>query len=384
MISLPLLTTLEEALHSQKGCLKGWHCIYVQHLLRSNHACVEFLVRMGLDRNNLMIFGKGYSTNSDVLSVYEREGIAAHNSGNHYRYEHPFDCDTITSIASHAKKLRSTGVSNLLLIDEGGLAIQALARCHPESFKRLAVTELTARGAPWYGLLSELAPIVDVARCKIKKTIEAPIIADSMIQNLELELGRVAKGPLHKHRISLVGVGAIGSAIASALAEKGLKVVKFDNDHTRSDAIPIEEVVSSSDIILSSTGGGSDWSHWLQKQTKDLILVNCGSSDVEYRIWELRNAMAGNGFDLLVENEKRPWLGEVQLKSAQVAFHFLRGGFPINFDGSEDPIPAKKIQLTRAILMAGAIQSVACKDPGVHELHVGVQEMLHAKWCSIQ
>jgi len=41
------------------------------------------------------------------------------------------------------------------------------------------------------------------------------------------------------------------------------------------------------------------------------------------------------------------------------------GGFPVNFTGEIDPIPAEEIQITRSLVLAGALQAVNEKSNGL-------------------
>jgi hypothetical protein len=55
---------------------------------------------------------------------------------------------------------------------------------------------------------------------------------------------------------------------------------------------------------------------------------------------------------------------------------FLNGGFPINFDGAVNCVPAQQIQLTRALMLAGAVQALEAEEVGVAPLDVETCEWL--------
>ena len=376
-MELPLLSELRRQVESKEGCLEGWGCVYIQHILRSNVACAEFLEEMGLSKCDLRIIGKAYSTSQEALSEYIRKGFCARSIGDGYNYDQPFDMALVFQARREMQSLLESGISKLILIDEGGIGIQALAPLVLD-FERVAVTELTARGAKHFHLLSEAAPIVDVARSVTKKTIEPPLIAASMVEHLMAAIEESENVGGKRPRFGLVGAGAIGSALIKILKERKFDVKWHDIDGNKIGGSDANELISWSDVILSSTGWGFEWDKLAVRASRVPLFANCGSSDVEFQL-----SRVASGDSLLgpvrfsVHDARSPWLGaaEIQHESFGKAV-FLKGGFPINFDGSPDPIPAKKIQISRAILMAGAIQSVLSTDKGVKELDKEVQSRL--------
>jgi hypothetical protein len=46
----------------------------------------------------------------------------------------------------------------------------------------------------------------------------------------------------------------------------------------------------------------------------------------------------------------------------------LNGGFPVDFDGSLSPVPPSLIQLTRALMLGGALQAHSATRPGIASL----------------
>jgi hypothetical protein len=197
-----------------------------------------------------------------------------------------------------------------------------------------------------------------------------------MINNLELELKNNLGIRLERLRFGVIGAGAIGQAIIRLITERGGLVSWFDSQKGRSSRETLAEVVESSDIILSSTGIGNDLIASLVSDRSEMVLVNCGSSDVEFGLWNVRQSLANYGFSFDVEVPGEPWRGAIRIRNLHRVRHILRGGFPINFDGTPDPIPADQIQITRAILMAGALQAVLASEPGVYELDRYIQAEL--------
>jgi hypothetical protein len=370
-VRLPVLDKFYDAITPYHNSLEGWGCVYVQHILKSNIACAEFLLRMGVKKRDIRIIGKAYSTNLQTLKEYRQSGFAAYSAGEKYDYMEPFDAAVIRKIGVEIRTLQAAGVCNLLVIDEGALAMRALSASDlTDSFKRIAIAELTARGAPYYKLFSAKAPIVDVARSYAKKTVEPPIIAWSMFSRLAVQLEKVGFDKSNC-QIGVVGAGAIGGSLIEMLRKNGFRVVWFDR-RIPGDVNSLSELASISDVLLSSTGEGMDWAGTVLDSGRSFVLANTGSSDIEFRLWTLRSITSKQpeiAFE--VERANAPWREGVILQNSRDGRRsvFLSGGFPINFDGTADPIPAHKIQLTRTILMAGAVQAANVPDAGIHTLN---------------
>lgn len=366
---LPLIDALSGHYEGCRGLLTGWRCIYVQHILESNRACLRFLEGMGLARQDTMVFGKAYSSSATVLARLRREGWRVWEPPG-YTYERAFD-DLIIDAISVWMRDESRADRPLLVVDEGGLASRALAASE-EPKGRLAIVELTSRGAQHYAGVSTLAPVVDVARSAAKKQIESKYIAASMAQALSALVPKLLL-PGGMVRVGLVGAGAIGSALLNEMNSRRIAVETFDQDPSKGDVGDIVDLVKSCEVVLSSTGGGVDWTKPLQSRIGERILVNCGSSDVEFSPWRLRRLTAERGGEFNIQHPLLPWRGDVDISHGGNRFRLLRGGFPVNFDNSDDPIPSETIQLTRAVLMAGAIQAVCAKSVGVIPLSENIQ-----------
>ncbi len=378
---LPLLDALD-ALLPVAHRLEGWSCIYVQHILRSNYYCAQFLVDRGLPKDALRIFGKAYSTSPATLTLYRDNGFFTRNIGIGYDYAAPFDDALIAAIAVEIQVLIAAGTKNLLLIDEGGLAIQAAAALPSIQDVRIAAVELTARGAHHYPLLEGRAPIIDVARSDVKKRVEAPLIAASMVELLMERVEALTRRPFSGLRLGIIGAGAIGGALQSQLRKKGAIVKSFDNVPERSGTRTLAEALKNADIIISSTGLGLDWAPILDTLSSNVILANCGSSDIEFQPWRLRTHFLSKG-SFVVQSPGSPWAGNIVMSTPATKVTLLAGGFPVNFNGSPDPIASETIQLTRTILMAGAIQAALAPTPGVAELDSHLQATILLRYYDL-
>ena len=122
-----------------------------------------------------------------------------------------------------------------------------------------------------------------------------------------------------------------------------------------------------------------DWAEAVLDGGRSFVFSNTGSSDIEFRMWALRSmTLERPEVTFEVERVSAPWRGRVILRNSRDGERsvFLNGGFPINFDGTPDPIPAHRIQLTRTILMAGAVQAANLSDAGVHTLNAEWEKII--------
>lgn len=364
--------------------LTNWCCVYVQHLLISNYRCVEFLESLGLDRRRLLVFGKGYSTSQTALATYRNGNYAVHDRTSDFQFSEPFDDAIIRQVELGIQSLLDAGETSILIIDEGGIAMRAVDNLRLESSLRIAFAELTSRGTQHYALVSGKFPLVDVANSFLKKRVESRVIVTSMLECLARELNRLNLAPLASGSIGIIGYGAIGGEIYRQLSVLGSRPLRYDLQGNRSDFVGVVDAMQRSSVVLSSTGGGLIGLCEFLEMEGSKIFVNCGSSDVEFNLWQVATELGSfpNSKGSFVF-ESPPWEGPAVLGLPRSVIRFLRGGFPINFDGSPDPISAEKIQLTRAALIGGALQSIGLSLPGIYELDSAVQSSLLASFNEI-
>lgn len=373
---LILLDRLYDKLAPSQGLLGDWHCIYVQHLLESNLDCINFLGRFGLRADRLTVFGKSYSTSQSALREARRRGLDVRTGYGAYNFERHFDAHIIDAVAEKLLELADAGVERVLLIDEGGIAARAYESLKNLRLPRPVVVELTARGIQYYDRLQGV-PIVDVAGSQAKKNIENAVIARSMMDHLAQALFEFGLAEPYDCRIGLLGTGAIGTAIVAECKRRGIGLSYSDTNASRpQNCLPND--LKECDVLLASTGAGVDWQAFASHPRT--IFVNCGSSDVEFNLWRTNVSGGGQSVSFLPD---APWRGALRVVKEQTECVFLRGGFPINFDGSGDPIEPNAISLTRALLMAGALQSVTLSGGGVRALDGALQRWISEEYAQI-
>jgi len=390
---LPLLEYVEE-LFDVKAThpLAGFSFLCVQHLLASTGALIESLSRCGADLSRMQIVGKGYSTNETVLGMLRDSGIRVLNPAFRGTAAEPYDAILAEAVASalvHAQG-ESRTARGILLLDDGGHALSRAHGLFPPGFPITAV-EQTTRGIRAANALPPRFPVINIGRSRAKLHLEAPLIAASMVQNLQqlLASGRNLFGDLNE--VFLIGYGAVGRAAALRLRAQGYDVTVFDSaaemrGAAAADGFPISDDLHTPFVrrcvVAASTGGVSFPAGLHGILQPGSVLVNMGSSDLEFAAWELRE---GEGVGAVYDTKSRelagddpeaPWDRHYQLTAEGGYRYLLKGGFPVDFDGGPDPIPPSAIQLTRALLLAGVLQASSETRLGVVKLDENVQQLI--------
>lgn len=391
---LPLLEYVEE-LFDVKATqpLAGFSFLCVQHLLASTGALIEALSRCGADPSRMQIVGKGYSTNEAVLGMLRDSGIRVLNPAFRGTADEPYDAilaEAVASALAHAQGESRPTARGILLLDDGGHALSRAHGLFPPSFPITAV-EQTTRGIRAANALLPRFPVINIGRSRAKLQLEAPLIAASMVHNLQqlLASGRNLFGDLNE--VFLIGYGAVGRAVALRLRAQGYDVTVFDNaaemrDAAAADGFPIADDLHTRFarrcVVAASTGRVSFPAGLHGILQPGSVLANMGSSDLEFAAWELREGEGvgavydTKGRELAGDDRGAPWDRHYKLSAEGGCRYLLKGGFPVDFDGGPDPIPPSAIQLTRALLLAGVLQASSETRLGVVKLDENVQQLI--------
>jgi hypothetical protein len=252
---------------------------------------------------------------------------------------------------SHVRKaITHRSWKGIIVLDDGGLCAAAVPGEISASLPVIGVEQTMAGVREPYPVI----PVVEVASSAAKTILEPPMIREAVWKRL------LAKGYLSTggSRYGVVGIGNIGKAVARALATSGQPVYVYDSqrDVARYGDVPgsitcnrLEELFEQSDHIFGCSGtdilAGQTWWRGLKG---DKILVSCSSHDEEFRT------------ALLALNEQpapNDTLADVRVHLDNGSLLIVRGGCPANFDGTQESVPREDIQLTRALLLAGVLQS---------------------------
>jgi len=224
---------------------------------------------------------------------------------------------------------------SLLALDEGGLIHSAA----PSNLTaRMAGVEQTSFGYHHYWNY----PTVLVCRSAAKLLFESQIIVRGILRKLD------HIGILQGKRIGIIGLGAIGAALARMLIRRGIEILAVEISAIPSDlkmsAVSLPELISKCNVILGCTGTDAladfDWT----PHSGDRLFISCTSSNIEFHSL-LKNGTKANPY------------GTVNGQIENVHFTVLNGGYPINFDRQREWECFEEIILTRKLVLAGLQQA---------------------------
>jgi S-adenosylhomocysteine hydrolase len=381
---LPLLEDLDNALKlTARKHFAGWRCVLVHHLLGSVVPMIDGFYRAGIDRSDFTIIGKAYSSHPAVLGTLAAKGYAVTNAVEGYTTGIPYD-DVLTQVIAERLTSLLADPRPLLILDDGGKALSWLLTSWQGPLpSRLAAVELTSRGAHALAGRRLDFPVVNVARSRVKIEVESRLIALSMVAELDNTLRRKASGwSIAGTRIVVRGYGAVGSNVADLLRSHGalVRVIEPDSDRALCALADRFEIAHDydCDVVVGCTGTSKFTPSDLKMFADGTFLVSMGSSDLEFAPWRYSECLSPTGIAC-----QTPWKYMFEGALNGRSFTLVNGGFPIDFSGSVDPIPAELIQLTRSLLVAGATQAVVHGEPGLFPLSDAVQDQLLQRFGEI-
>lgn len=384
---LPVLDSVERRFGQGPRSLQGFAVIGIQHLLETTGSLLESIIRLGVRAEDIYLGGKLYSTCEPVAAGIRALGInlpdpapVPHWGGFAAHLEMLAESLWLRLLASGRGDIR-----RVLILDDGGFALKTAARMGRPSvagMAGMAGIEQTTSGINSLLDTPPPFPVVDVATSAAKTLLESPLIERAVLRRVNgLNLQNRAK------RVwGIAGMGNIGRALAAGLLSGGEAVCAFDVDQQAEfpggivRCRTMRDLFTESDVILGCAGEdlllGKTW--W-QETSGEKILASCSSHDVEFRTILTAFAQTHSG---LVSDP----LATLTIKTRNGSIRLLRGGCPVNFDGSNESVPAAEIQLTRGLLLGGLLQAAKqLQEPSPSQfqrlmLSIDVQSHVAREW----
>lgn len=375
----PVLSDIATLAHARAGI--DWATVAVvcvQHLLASTGSLIDALIGLGVGPQNIVMCGKSYSTNSRVATALRQRGVevlshAASGRAVGFQKTCEYEIDDLWALAMKHRLFERC--HHVVVLDDGGHCIDR-APSAPEIRKKLVAVEQTTAGIRRIAFGATI-PVINVAQSAAKTLLESPLVC-------EVVLSKARPYLTPRSHLGVVGVGNIGRALLALLVQQGYDVACYEGT-TPSDiagmAVPagcwrvsLESLLRDSEIVFGCTGTDALGFDWFGELQHDLTLISCSSEDLEFRSLIDRlfrtSKIGGGGHteDIVVSN------GNARLT-------IVRGGFPVNFDGSAESVPAADIQLTRGLLLGGVLQALTIGPrPGVTMLAPSIQRYVAQSW----
>jgi len=329
--------------------------VCLQHLLSTTGSLFEKFIKLGLRPQDTFVLGKVYSANPDVtkrlrsLSFQTFESRTPRSWGS-YETELLVEVESMWDRA--VTHFRKSSVRQVVVLDDGGCVLASV----PVGRLDFPVTgvEQTMSGLAFQDAGRVHVPVVQVAASAAKKLIEPNLIQDAIFNRLSAH-----KAYLEGSICGVVGLGNIGRAVLETLLKHHPFVFVFDIvDSALLEDLPsgavacksLKELLEKSNCVFGCTGRDLfEGNNWWQGLSGKRTLLSCSSHDTEFKsILTTLNNVGFTSKDKLADTTVSTHRGELLL---------VRGGFPVNFDGSLESVPAQDIQLTRALLMGGVLQA---------------------------
>jgi S-adenosylhomocysteine hydrolase len=404
---LPALQALVNAT-KQLASFKGFEntiFVCVQHGLSSTVDLLKCLIALGAKPKNIFWLGKSYSNSPEVVEKIQDLGIQVKLNSKQTIYggfDEAFanDISLLWNTVETYYEKHQPKINEIIILDDGGKCLRATP--HNLLFnKNLSVigVEQTSSGingvTKYYPL-----PIVNVAGSALKEVLETPLIAEAVKEKSLIELEPFLE---NAKRISVIGLGKVGKAVAKMYANAGFKVFVYDpslKDELSSIHENIRKVnnigqaCAISDIIIGCSGMDISAGEALHSFVtgNDKVLLSCSSRDTEFKTL-LQDAVQTS--QPLKEDVNAYKTITYKASSNGPEIKILAGGFPINFDGSPDSVPRKHIQGTRAAILGAAVYARYLADlkkehpealnhepgmPNLIKLPASIQQFIAKNW----
>jgi len=352
--------------------------IGVQHLLETTATLIQKFIELGISPENIFMCGKCYSTSPEVKVSIQQLGVNIFNDSapevpGYYKSVAMNDIRLMWKALAKEAPLR--GIKKIIILDDGGRCFELMPPILRFQYE-IAGVEQTRGGLYIEELRHLLFPIVEVASSAVKKLIEPPFIAEATINKVAQIMPHVAADT--SKVCGVIGCGAIGTAIAYYLSQKGFIVAVYDEDPNRLQSLEIPNVykvdcvktlIANAEIVFGCTGKdislGMDLLLFINKNT---ILVSCTSEDKEFLgLLKAVNQLSDE------RKQINSVLDDIKcLSDNDSEITIVAGGYPINFWGHEPwNVPARHIAATQALLFSGVLQAILyASKPSVHNTHI--------------
>ncbi len=392
MRHFPDLPVLRDVLEASGECipqtLRDVGLVCCQHLLSTTGSLIESLCDCGLDPSRVFLLGKVYSSNSEVVQKLQTMGCTV-ISGSH-----------APAYGTHSQSLRGDArqlwkmaaerlggaISKVVIVDDGGMMHLEMPM-ELQSTRRVAGVEQTTFGIGHYAAIETRGiPVINVASAAAKRHYETPLVCEALIRRVRQHLiaGKV------KCPCGVIGLGKVGLQLAKALGDIGHAVFGFDKNSQRLEMLPksrqcscASEVVERAQFVFGCVGDDAlRMNDVLLMGGGTRVFASCSTGDIEFRsllLADFRWTPVGES------TGPCPTLEAVY--PSNLRLRILRSGYPVNFDNSPESVPARDIQLTRALLLAAVLQACQLlnqrkfeKPPGSLMLDPIMQRRIVESW----
>lgn len=369
--TLPLLEFLANDIAGDAPVLHapfaGLVVMFIPHLLSDFLSLFDAFVRAGLEPENVFVIGIPYSSKADVVAELKDIGVRGVYAPDSY----PFDGlvrSVLNSALAHAAQLGR----QLLVIEDGGY-VSPLLQEDPVLSRSAAacigVVEQTRNGIWAYEAALERSAgiprirLVSVAEAALKDELEAPLIGETIVRNVENILSRCDES-VRGRRVLLLGFGSIGTQVFARLRTLQCEVTVCEQDEARRHSVPSSAVaiaptellshIARNSVVLGTTGREVfDNVAQFRELRNEAILINGSSKRREFSFPVLQKMTRTASL--------RPRVGRDLTLVTGNRVLLVADGFPVNFFHSES-VAGVLIQPVLACLLLASHHVVTEND----------------------
>lgn len=346
--------------------LKDVAVVACQHILGSTLSLFEELFAKGLKPENTYLIGKCYSTSSIVFDTFKKSGVRISSESTAFKSEISFDEQFQNYIDNFVKEIPDISKFKKVIILDDGAHLLLYANDFFKDFSNIVGVEQTSSG---YHRLKDVRlnfPVINVARSPAKLERESPMIAELIVFKIQEYF---QKYNIVDPKILIVGKGVIGEQIHRLLESKHFVMTHDLIQHKSTLVKEYKQSLGEFDVIIGATGNSILEPGDFSNLKKGVLLISASSSDREFSASYLRALC--------------PKMSDCHHDFQINGITLINSGFPVNFNkDSEHSLEPRKIQLTRALLLAGIYQSMKIsknKDTLV-DLDVDIQTQIVSKF----
>lgn len=419
-MGLPVLNSVLGVVQQEVPKLNRIAFVCVQHLLDSTLDIFEALIQLGAKPDNIFLLGKHYSTSPEVVEKAEALGIQVQNFTPLTQlgtYKEVFDQD-ITNLWLQVRRFlekNTHSIDKLIVLDDGGKCFKSIPKDILREYNVVGIEQTTAGLTEINSIKFHDSVYIDIAK-SASKSLEVGMVSNAVVNKIANQLPCPQANPA----FGIVGVGAIGTALAKRLASVGYNVSLYDPCHKESKNSSINAYLTSGQNIkklrraftrnfqdLRPEPGKLEWVDSVEALfQKSEYIFGCTGKDFTKNL-DIDNLLVGNKHLISCSSEDKEFLSILHRiqelnpnntwdplkdiywqKDPNSLIHLIKGGFPCNFDDTGTSVPSEDIQLTRALIFGGLIQAVITYSSykmnrirGTMMLDPSMQRFIVSKWA---
>lgn len=358
--------------------LKNTLIVYIHHALQTSLNVLTGLERLGANPSNIYVLGKSYSENKHVVSMIKEKGINYQPCSLQVafgQYQKNFIND-IHQLWRLVQQGLSATINDILILDHGGHAVTHIPSEIKDNYPVLGIEKTTAGTFQYTKTNKPNIPLINVASSAAKRWLESPLIAQAITKKIRPTIDAIPNDSL----CAVIGFGAIGQAVYTLLKEQGKSVITYDKQSAIAGLATLDDTLQQATYIFGCTGTDftQDVADAMLTSQTDKVFLSCSSEDKEFLslLTLITSTFSFNEHDVFADIHYRTVNGGL--------LTILKGGFPVNFDGSGESVPADDIQLTRTLVMSGVIQAIEMRahslSNDLYGLDAEKQQTIIALW----